>query len=258
MKDINVPFSLYDFFAILFPGFLGVLSIYLFIDPTLHNLNLYSLSLNNINEFIMLIILIVTCYFVGHIFNTLGHFFIERPATRFLGWAVNIYLTDNDILQNKGIRGFLVKDGHLNFPKRVFEYTENRKIKPIGMLTKSCVETTFGKINKDYGYVFRLIHAYVKQFAPYSAGDAKVFTATAAMYESLTVAFTLMGIALLKGMFTNQIILNVAIIPTLILFLLSALCFSSSRRYKRMWVETIYAAFVSIVKSQKNTKKISN
>ena len=256
MKDVNVPFSLYDFFAILFPGLFGAISVYLFIDPSLHNLNLNLLSLNNVNDFILVVVLIVACYFVGHIFNTLGQFFVERPATRFLGWAVNIYLANIGILHDKGIRGFVIKESRLKFPKRIFEYVENNKAKPIGTLINTCIQAAFGKINQDYGYTYRLIHAYVTQFAPDSAGEAKVFTATAAMYESLTVAFTFMGIALLNGILSNQVAPDLAGI-IIVLFALSALCFNSSRRYKRMWVETIYAAFVVVVKSQQGARKTS-
>lgn len=136
----------------------------------------------------------------------------------------------------------------------MFEYAENNKAKPVGTLIKNCIEATFGKVNQDYGYVYRLIHAYVTQFAPDSAGEAKVFTATAAMYESLTVAFALMSIALLNGTLQGQITSNVIGIVIVVLVILSALCFNSSRRYKRMWVETIYAAFVAAVKSQRNVR----
>ena len=139
----------------------------------------------------------------------------------------------------------------------MFEYAENNKAKPVGTLIKNCIEATFGKVNQDYGYVYRLIHAYVTQFAPDSAGEAKIFTATAAMYESLTVACTLMVIALLNGILHGQITLNSIDIVIVILVVLSALCFNSSRRYKRMWVETIYTAFIAIVKSQRSTRKIS-
>lgn len=252
MKDVNVPFSLYDFFAILFPGFFGVVSVYLFFDPSLQSLNLYFSDLNSINDFLLIVIFIITCYFVGHIFNTLGNFFVERPATNFMGWVVNIYLANNGILQDKGVRGFVMKDSRLKFPKRIFEYVGNNKTKPVGKLIQNCIEVTFGKVNQDYGYAYRLIHAYVTQFAPDSAGEAKVFTATAAMYESLTVAFVLMSIALLNGVLRGQIVSNV-IGVVVALVLLSVLCFNSSRRYKRMWVETIYAAFVAVVKFQRNT-----
>jgi hypothetical protein len=258
MKDVNVPFSLYDFFAILFPGLFGVASIYLFIDPSLKNINLYFSNLNAVNDFLLIIIFVITCYFIGHIFNVLGNFFVERPATNFIGWTVNVYLAKNGILQDKGIRGFVRKDGRLKFPKRVFEYVGKSRSKPVGELIQSCIEVTFGKVNQDYGYVYRLIYAYVTQFAPVIAGEAKVFTATAAMYESLTVAFVLMGIALLKGNLQGQIATNPTIGGLIVLVLLSILCFSSSRRYKRMWVETIYAAFVAVVKSQKPSKQSPN
>jgi hypothetical protein len=257
MKDVNVPFSLYDFFAILFPGLFGVISIYLFIDPSLHSLNIYLLSFKSINDFILAIILIVFCYFVGHIFNALSQLIVERTATRFLGWAVNNYLATHGVLWDKGIRGFVIKDGRLRFPKRIFEYAENGKPRPVGALIKSCVEVSFGKINNDYGYTYRLIQAYVTQFAPNSAAEAKTFTATAAMYENLTVTFALIGIAFLKGILSNQIGANISVAITAISFALSILCFNSSRRYKRMWVETNYAAFVVAVKSQRKTRKSS-
>jgi len=257
MKEINAPFSLYDFFAILFPGLLGIISLYLFLDPSLRNINLYIQGIKGVNEFVLVLVLIVVCYFVGHIFNTLGNLFVERPATRFLGWTVNNYLTQQGMVLDKGMRGFVIKDSRLRFPKRIFEYTEKGKLKPFGTLLKSCIEVTFGKINQDYGYTYRLIHAYVTQCAPDSAAEAKIFTATAAMYESLTVTFVLIVIALLKGIWIGQTGPGVATIIVAFSLGLSVLCFSSSRRYKRMWVETIYAAFVAAVKSQNIAGKTS-
>lgn len=256
MKDINVPFSLYDFFAILFPGIFGLLSIFLFIDPSLQNINIYWQNLKGVNDFVLTLALIILCYFVGHIFNTLGQFFVERPATQFSGWSVNKYLAIHGILLDKGIRGFVIKEGRLRFPKRIFEYNESGKIKPIGSLIKKCVETIFGKINHDYGYVYRLIQSSVTQFAPDSASEAKIFSATAGMYESLTVSYTLIGIALLYGIIIGKSISDITTPLIAVSFILSVLCFNSSRRYKRMWVETIYAAFIVVVQSQRNTKKL--
>ena len=201
--------------------------------------------------------IVVASYFVGHIFNALGQLLVERLATQFSGWSVNKYLAVHGIVLDKGIRGFVRKEGRLRFPKRVFEYNETGKLKPMGSLIKKCIETVFGKINQDYGYVYRLIQAYVAQFAPNSASEARVFSATAAMYESLTVSYTLIGIALLYGMMIGKSLSNVAIPLIVVSCVLSALCFNSSRRYKKMWVETIYAAFVAVVQSQRSTKKLT-
>jgi hypothetical protein len=256
MKDINIPFSLYDFFAILFPGIFGLISIFLFIDPSLQNISAYWQNLRGVNDFAMALALIILCYFVGHIFNTLGQFFVERPATRFSGWSVNKYLAIHGIVLDRGIRGFVRKEGRLRFPKRIFEYNETGKLNPMGSLIKKCVETIFGKINQDYGYVYRLIQAYVTQFAPDSASEAKIFSATAAMYESLTVSYTLIGIALLYGVVIGKSLSDITTPLIVVSFVLSALCLNSSRRYKRMWVETTYAAFVAVVQSQRNAKKL--
>jgi hypothetical protein len=255
MKEINVPFSLYDFFAILFPGIFGLISILLFIDPSLQNINAYWQNLKGLNDLILTLSLIIFCYFVGHIFNTLGHLFVERPTTQFSGWSVNKYLAIHGNVLDKGMRGFVRKEGRLRIPKRIFEYNETGKLKPMGSLIKKCVEATFGKINQDYGYTYRLIQAYVTQFGPESANEAKIFSATAAMYESLTVSYSLIGIALLYGIIIGKTLSNVTIPLIVVSFVLSALCFNSSRRYKRMWVETMYAAFVAVVQSQRNTKK---
>lgn len=254
MKDINIPFSLYDFFAILFPGIFGLISIFLFLDPSLQNINLYWQSINGINDFILSLALIILCYFVGHIFNTLGRFLVERPATQFSGWSVNKYLAIQGIVLDKGIRGFVRKEGHLRFPKRIFEYNESGNVKPMGILIKKCVETIFGKINQDYGYVYRLVQAYVTQLAPASASEAKIFSATAAMYESLTVAYALIGIALLHGIVISKSFSNVTVALIVVSFILSVLCLYSSRKYRKLWVETMYAAFVVVVQSQKNIK----
>lgn len=254
MKDINVPFSLYDFFAILFPGIFGALSILLFIDPSLSHVGTYWQSWQGVNDFILAFTLIILCYFVGHIFNTLGQYFVERPATQFSGWTVNRYLALHGIVVDKGMRGFVRKEGRLRFPKRIFEYNETGKPKPLGNLIKKSVEFVFGKINQEYGHVYRLIQAYVIQFAPESAGEAKIFTATAAMYESLTVSYALIGIALVYGTAIGQSFSQAAIWLAAVSFLLSVLCFNSSRRYKRMWVETMYASFITAVQMQKTQK----
>ena len=35
MKEISPPFSLFDFFALLFPGVIGLVGIYMFFNPSL-------------------------------------------------------------------------------------------------------------------------------------------------------------------------------------------------------------------------------
>lgn len=253
MKDISVPFSLYDFFAILFPGLFGLIGIYLFFDPAFQNIDSVVSGLSGINDIAFAIVLLIVGYFTGHIFHTFGRFFVERPATNYLGWAVNNYLANCGMLQDKGVRGFVVKEGQLRFPKRVFEYVEHDEIRPIGILIKTCIKKTFGDINRDYGIAYRLVQAFVAQVAPDISNEAKTFSATSAMYESLTVTFLLIGVDFIKGMLSGQINPDIAFALISVVIILASLCFGSSRRYKRMWVETTYAAFVSAVKTNQRT-----
>ena len=251
MKDLNVPFSLYDFFAILFPGLLGVIGIYLYFDPALNNASSLLTMLSNVNDFVIVVILIMVSYFLGHIINAIARLVVERPATTYLGWTVNNYLATLGFLRDNGIRGFTIKEGRIKFPKRIFEFIGSKDLRPVGVLLNNCIERTFGKIQQDYGYTYVLIRAFVTQFAPGLANEAKIFSATAAMYESLVITFLLISIAMLRGGIKGELVTNLSIFSIILSIMFTLICFNSSRRYKRMWVETIFAAFMSVVKANK-------
>ncbi len=252
MKDISVPFSLYDFLAILFPGFAGGLGIYLFFDPTLAKSSAFIQTLGTVNELILLTLIIIIGYFVGHLFNAVSELVVDRPVNALLGWTVSRYLTNLGILRDFGLRGFVIKEKRLNFPKRIFRFSEDTELlTQVGALLLNCIQTQFGDVERDYGYTNTIIRAFVAKSNPEAAGEAKIFAATGAMFQSLTLAILVIGAALIKGVFTNLLsgaLLAPILIGTLVIALLA---FSSYRRYKRMWTETLFAGFMAVVKNDK-------
>jgi hypothetical protein len=246
MKDISVPFSLYDFLAILFPGFAGGLGIYLFFDPTLTKSSTFIQTLGTVNELILLTLVIIVGYFIGHLFNAVSELIIDRPANALLGWTGSRYLANLGILSDQGLHGFAIINHRLKFPKRLYTSCEDDDwLTQVGALLLNSIQAQFGDVALDYGYTFTIIRAFVAKSNPEAAGEAKVFAATGAMFQSLTMAILVVGAALLKGVFTKELS-GTLLVPILIgTFGIALLTFFSYRRYKRMWTETIYAGFMA-------------
>jgi hypothetical protein len=249
MKDISVPFSLYDFLAILFPGFAGGLGIYLFFDPTLAKSSAFIQTLGTVNELILLTLVIIGGYFIGHLFNAVSELIVDRPANTLLGWTGSRYLANLGILRDLGFHGFAIINHKLKFPKRLFEYSAaDDWLTQVGALLLNCMQAQFGDVEKDYGYTFTVIRAFVAKSNPEAAGEAKIFAATGAMFQSLTLAILVIGTALLKGVFTKSLS-ETYLAPILIGTIgIALLTFFSYRRYKRMWTETFYAGFMAVAK----------
>lgn len=84
MKEINVPFSLFDFFAILIPGLVGTFGIYLFLNPTLtieaHEAAFSATIFSAIqNEIIWLTGVIAISYVLGHVLQEMSLWLIVAP-----------------------------------------------------------------------------------------------------------------------------------------------------------------------------------
>ncbi len=251
MKNINIPFSLYDFFAILLPGFAGIFGIYLLIDPGLNFLkqNQNLANIGEMNEILILTGLMVLSYFVGHLLNAFSEVLIDKPANAILGWPANRFLANLGLLVDKGVRGFTVKNGRLKFPKRIYEWNESGSPSALGEVLKSCIEKQFGSIHKEWSYTYTLIRAYVNENLANIASDTKVFSANSAMFASLSMAAILICIAFLKGILAGQISQAIFWPDIIITIILTLMFFISYRRYKRLWVESLYAGFMMSVKS---------
>jgi hypothetical protein len=261
MKDVSVPFSFYDFFAILLPGSVGLLGLYLFVNPALtaggHQAAFGGLAIGeSTNEFVLLTGLIILSYLVGHLFNAFSELLIDRPANAILGWHGSIYLKNLGLLVDQGVR---VRDkrGRFTLPKRSYAWAEEKDVKPLGKLVRECIETKFGAVfeRRGYSFIFTYVRAFVSLNASDVAGEARLFIATAAMFQSLVLAILLAGIAILVAALTSHISPGAFWTSLLLVILLMTMFFISYRRYKRMWVETLYAGFIVSVRSEKKKTK---
>jgi hypothetical protein len=259
MKEINVPFSLYDFFAILLPGGVGVFGLYLFFNPTLsaegHQAAAAGVQLSDLNEILLATGVIVLSYLLGHLLNAFSELLIDRPANATLGWSGSIFLRNLGLLVDNGLKWFEFRGGRFSLVRRDYNWVEAQKVKPVGQALKKCVEDKFGSIFENKGYTFTYVRAFVGQNAPEMAAEARIFIATATMFQSLMLAVVLIAAALFKGISAGQIgpwAFWPSVITTITLM---CMFFISYRRYKRMWVETIFAGFIVAVKSEKKGKK---
>jgi len=264
MKEVNIPFSLYDFFAILLPGSVGLFSLYLFLNPALtaggHQAAFGGLAIGeSTNEFVLLTGLIILSYLVGHLLNAFSELLIDRPANAILGWHGSIFLKNLGLLVDQGVRGFRDEGGRFALPKRTYGWADEKDVMPLGKLVRQCIETKFGAVFEKRGYSFILTHvrAFVTLNASDVAGEARLFIATAAMFQSLVLATLLVGIAIFIAVLTGQIPPIAFWTSLLLVIVLMVMFFVSYRRYKRMWVETIYAGFIAKVSEGKLKKSQS-
>jgi hypothetical protein len=255
MKEFSIPFSLYDFFAILLPGAVGVFGLYLFINPALtaagHQAALGNTVLAGLTNQVALVTgLAVFSYLMGHLLNAFSELMIDRPANKVLGWSVSVYLRNLKLSTDNGLRwiGFSLR--HPVPWGRLYKWTPLDQASPIGKLLKECVEEKFGPIFEDVSYCYTLVRAFVARAAPEVTGEAKIFIATAAMFQSLVLATALIGAALLRGMLAKQIGPTVFWPSIGLTVVLTSMFFFSYRRYKRLWVETLYAGFIANAKGK--------
>ena len=90
MREMTIPFSLFDFFAVLLPGGIGLLGLYMFANPTLsvevHQVVFSKSLLNKIDgDFAIFTLFVIASYLMGHILNALSELLIDKPANRIFG-----------------------------------------------------------------------------------------------------------------------------------------------------------------------------
>lgn len=84
MKEIHVPFSMFDFFAVLIPGAVGAFGLYLLLNPQLsieaHEAAMSKTVFSAIeNEIIWVTCIILLSYLLGHILYGLSELLIDAP-----------------------------------------------------------------------------------------------------------------------------------------------------------------------------------
>lgn len=219
MKDLSIPFSLFDFFAVLLPGAVGLAGLYLFVNPSLtqagHETVFAQLAFLHLeNDLVIFTSFILASYLMGQVLNALAELLIDRPANLLFGAHIILDLTHHAV--QKAVRRHFGSD----IPKQSYRRT------------------------------FNMLEALVGANLPEAAGSAKRFIALAAMFQTLALALILIAAALIRGYWIGAMFpasfsgLMLAIVLILMLF---ALMLWSYRRYKRMWSTTVAMSFVAWV-----------
>lgn len=219
MKELSVPFSLFDFFAILFPGALGIVGLYLFFNPSLtltgHDAAFsQSIILQPIGDLSLLTGLVLASYLLGHVLNSLSELLVDKPVNRFRG-------------------AHIVRDlSHPNVQK--------------------AIQREFGDhiLKQSFRRTFIMVESTVGANRPNAAATAKRFIALAVMFESLALTLLFIGTALIRGYTMGQVFsdsfVSFALVMVFIIMLV-ALMLWSYRRYKSMWSQTTCMSFVAWV-----------
>jgi len=224
VKELDVPFSLFDFFAVLLPGGVGLFGIYLFINPALtyagHDAAFSAIILQRFTSDIALITgIVLASYLVGQVLNALSELLIDRPANRFFG-------------------AHIVRDlNHHN--------------------VKKAIEKKFGDdiLQQSARRTFIMIESTVSAKMPDAAATARRFIALAVLFQSLSLALLVIGSALIRGYAIKEAFsgsfVSLALAVVLILTM-TAITLWSYRRYKRMWSQTMCMSFVAWVNLEKS------
>ena len=226
MKQLSVPFSLYDFFAVLMPGCVSLFGIYLFINPALtsagHDAAFSAAILQRFTSDLALITgIVLASYLLGQVLNALSELLIDRPSNRFLG-------------------PHIVRDlNHHN--------------------VKNAVEGKFGKdiLRQSYRRTFIMVESTVSANMPDAAATARRFIALAVMFQSLSLALLVIGAALIRGYLIKEALFGSfasLALAVVIILALAVLSVWSYRRYKRMWSQTMCMSFVAWVNLEKKVE----
>jgi hypothetical protein len=221
MKDISVPFSLFDFFAVLMPGAVGLGAVYLFLNPSLSeagNAAVFSrlAFLQFDSELLAFTLLVLASYLLGQVLNALAELLVDRTANRLLG-------------------AHIVDDlGHRTVQQAI------RKHLGAGFVRLSARR------------LLATLEALVGTHMPEVAASARTFIALAVMFQTLALTLFLVLVALLRAYWLGALfagsLASLAMAVGLLLLLIGVL-FWSYRRYKGMWSRTVMMGFVAWVNS---------
>lgn len=98
-----------------------------------------------------------------------------------------------------------------------------------------------------------MVESIVGANLPDAAASANKFIALAVMFQSLTLAWLLVGVALIRGYVIGQKMSDSTIsfvLVVVVIFVLAALMLWSYRRYKSLWSQATCMSFVALVTSE--------
>lgn len=259
MDYTQLPFSVFDFFAIFLPGAIGTFGLYLFIDPTLHNIES---TIENITKdqsifvTVFVIFLVVFSYLLGHILSALSELLLEKIRNIYTGSEVGRHLRYCGLAEPRQNTAESWKRSWRN-PDFRWQWSNPDETQELrnqngGTLLAECIQKEFGVATPgQIGYTFRLILSFVNRNNSGKDSELGTYIAQATMFQSMIVAMTLLFAAILHGyLVQHQIGLVLVGVSGVIIAFLSLSFYYEYRRYKRMWVERVFSTFIVISKEK--------
>jgi hypothetical protein len=231
MKQLNIPFSLFDFFAILMPGIVSMMGVLILVKSpsTIKECEeiISRISTNKMeNEFILFFVLILFSYLMGHILNALSELLIDKQLNK-------IKVKKKDSIW--------------------FGYHLKKDMKTENV--KTAIVETFGeKVSNEEQHreIFNMVETLMMKYHPEKIAEAKSFIAIAVMFESLALSSLFIGGVFVFGSIpfkAPQIILII-----LLTLVLAGLFIWSYRRYKSMWSKAVLFGFAAWFKNKRSEK----
>lgn len=219
MKELRVPFSLFDFFAVMFPGAVGIFAVYLLINPSMtqtgHDAAFSQTVLQRpIGDLSLVTGLVLASYLLGQVLNALSEVLVDRPVNKFFGAQIIRDLNHHNV--------------------------------------KKAIQKKFGDdiLKQSFRRTFIMVQSTVGGNMPDVAATAKKFIALAVMYQSLALTLLFIGAALIRGYKFGQAFSDSFVdflFVMVFILMLVALMLWSYRRYKRMWSQITCMSFVAWV-----------
>ncbi|MBI3762203.1 MAG: hypothetical protein HY260_10120 [Chloroflexi bacterium] len=244
MKDIKLPFSLFDFFAVLFPGVIMLFTIYLWFNPALSARN--SVFQGTIfekfgNELLIATFVVLAAYLVGYLINAVSEYLIDRPANALLGWPVHQFLVKQGLMARARAKrpserkSILTRFQFDPVPANLVRYPFGARLEAV--------------LKKDVGWpidansAFKICYYIVQKENPAADALAQTFIAMATMFQGISLAgILLMAVAFRNELAHQETTQTFWLVAGVTLFVCALVMY---RRYKRLWAETVFYSYAA-------------
>lgn len=223
MDTLKIPFTFYDFFGYLFPGFIFAISICLLFTQSIEYEKII-VFLNDFEEYkyILVLIIAIISYSLGHVVSSLGSWLFEKIL---IGKWLN-YPSDNLFKKNN-------KNGLFSSYRR--NYTEEFR----EAFNKN-FEEIFGDF-KNYDK-FMLCFTYIKEKCPNTFSRLNVFISLYDFSRNSAMSLLILAfVTILKG----------NLLFSLLLMLLTLLFFTRYLRFFRIYGDEVFRSFYVYTKKPK-------
>lgn len=251
MVDLKISFSKYDYFGIIIPGIIVVVSIILSLPMQFYlDLGILLKTIGELEYFFIFLIgisFVILSYFIGMIISALGSWLIENIVIKkFLNYQT-YHLFKSKIKINS------VNDKVVNKTKKILEKKNEKKEgfffkkykEPYSKEFQQQFEVYFGKYFNKIRYSdedkFKLCFAVVKENCPITYGRLSTFISLYNLSRNLTISFSITIPILIYNyiIFQNFLFLIGILVALMFIFFF----FKNYLKYFKIYADEVFRAF---------------